>query len=324
VRAFRLNLSATALPPALVASVRRLPGVLAVDTYRGARIVHGGRPAFVAGVDFAVQREFGRLALARGETRDALGWARARGAAIVSESFAHHHRLDVGDTVALATAVGVARLRVAGVFYDYSTDAGVVLLDRALYARLWRDDRTESLALYLDRAADAGEVRRRLLELAGPDLLLTVTPNQTLRRRVLEVFDQTFQITWALQTIAVVVAVLGVTGTLTALILQRRREVGILRATGATRAQVMRIVFVESGLLGLLGAVLGCVAGWVLALILVHVINKQSFGWTIRMSIDPLVFAWAIGVLTLAATLAGLGPARVAASRRAAEAVRAE
>jgi putative ABC transport system permease protein len=149
-------------------------------------------------------------------------------------------------------------------------------------------------------------------------------PNQQLRARVLTVFDQTFQITWALQFIAVVVAVLGVISALTTLILQRGSEIGMLRAAGATRGQVRTMVLAESALLGLIGSVLGSVCGLVLALLLIHVIQRQFFGWTIRLALDPLVFVRATVLMVVAATLAGLGPARLAAGRLPVEAMREE
>ncbi len=213
-------------------------------------------------------------------------------------------------------------LPVTGVFYDYSVDAGAVLMDRRLFARLWRDDRTESLALYLESGTDVDATRRALLEAAGPDLFLSATPNQALRQRVLDVFDQTFRITWALQGIAVIVSVLGVAGALTALILQRGREIGVLRAAGALRGQIQAMVLVESGLLGTIGALLGCVAGVALSAILVHVINKQFFGWTLRWMVDPFVFIQATALMLVTAIAAGLAPARAAAGRASRDAMR--
>jgi len=197
-------------------------------------------------------------------------------------------------------------------------------MDRARYAQLYDDDRTESLALYLEPGASVAEVRAAFLRLAGPDRLLHATPNAELRRRVLAVFDETFRITWALQAIALLVSVLGVVSTLTALVLQRRHELAILRVTGARRSQVRTLVLVESGLLGVAGAALGAVAGLVLALLLVYVINRQFFGWTIRLTLEPAVFVQALLLMTLAATLAGLLPARLAVHRATAGALRTE
>jgi putative ABC transport system permease protein len=167
-------------------------------------------------------------------------------------------------------------------------------------------------------------VRRALLALAGPGRLLYVTPNEALRRRVLTVFDQTFQITWALQAVAVAVAVLGVISTLTTLVLQRGRELAVLRAAGARRAQVRTMVLAEGAVLGGAGSLLGCAAGLALALLLVHVINRQYFGWTIRFVLDPWVLVRAVALMTATATLAGLAPAQLAARRVPADAVRVE
>ncbi len=321
----RTSLAATALPDSLVRAARRLPGVRAVDTYRATPIRLGNRQAFAVGIDFAVQERFGHLEFLHGvPSRDVFARALARNEVLVTESFAHNFRVRTGDTLRLPAPAGNEALRIAGVFYDYSAEGGAVLMDRHLFARLWHDDRTESLALYCEPGADVARVRREFVALAGPDLVLHVTPNQDLRRRVLSVFDQTFRITFALQFIAVLVAVLGVVTTLTALILQRGRDIGVLRAVGALRRQVWRIVLIESAILGLLGSLLGCAAGWVLALILVHVINRQSFGWTLRMTVDPLVFAQAVALMVVTAIVAGLGPARYASDRVAAEALRVE
>ncbi len=320
----RLNAAIGGLPPALVDTVRAIPGVAAVDTYRGARIVYGGRIAFAAGIDFAVQARHGHLAFVKGDSRTILLAARDQGEAIATESFARRHRIGTGDTIAVATPAGLARLAIAGVFYDYSTDAGGLLMDDSLYARLWNERRVESLALYLAPGARVADVRREVVARAGQDRVLYVMPNQSLRRQVLHIFDQTFRITGALQAIAVLVAVLGLVTTLTSLILQRGREIGVLRAVGAARGQVRTMVLVESGLLGLVGTLLGCACGTLLALLLVHVINRQFFGWTIRLDLDPGVYLGAIGLMLGTAILAGFVPARLAARRRAAEALRME
>ena len=321
----RASQHATALPVALVSAARALPGVRAVDTYRGSRVTLDGKLAQIVGIEFAVQRTYGQLAFVGGaNARDVLERAVRNGGVIVTESFAHRHHVRAGDRVRLPAAQGPVELAVEGVFYDYSTDAGAVLMDRALYARLWRDDRTESLALYLDPGASVQGVREAFLRLAGPDRWLHVTPNQELRRRVLKVFDETFRITWVLQAIAVLVSMLGVVSTLTTLVLQRGRELATLRAVGARAGQVRALVLAESALLGVAGSALGCVAGLLLALVLVHVINRQFFGWSIELVLEPGVFVGSVALMTATATLAGLLPARLATSTGVASALRTE
>ena len=231
--------------------MRALPGVIGVDTFRGTRILHGGRPAFAAGVDFGVQARLGNLQFVHGRAGELLSAARSRGGVVVSESFASHHRVRAGDRLALATPSGVASLPVLGVYRDYTTDAGGVLMDAALFERLWRAHRIESLAVYAAPGVRVDDLRAAVLAAArDDDLVLNATPNRELRARALQVFDQTFQITFALQAIAILVAVLGVASTLTALILQRGREIAVLRAVGAQRGQVQRMVLVESVAIG--------------------------------------------------------------------------
>jgi len=319
------SLRATSLPAELVAGARRLPGVAAVDTYRASSLTLSGRLAQVVGIEFEVQRRFGRLQFVGGEDASSvLGRALSAGGVVVTESFSQHFQKRAGDMLALPCAQGVVPVRIEGVFYDYSVDAGAVLMDRARYAQLFHDDRTESLALYLEPGASVADTRAAFLALAGPGRLLYASPNADLRRRVLAVFDETFRITWVLQAIALFVSVLGVVSTLTALVLQRRHELAILRASGADKAQVRTLVLVESGLLGAAGAALGAVAGLVLALLLVHVINRQFFGWTIRLTLEPDVFVQALLLMTAAATLAGLIPARLAVHGATATALRTE
>jgi putative ABC transport system permease protein len=321
----RISGPASRLSEAFVDRVRAIPEVMAVDSFRGQRMVVDGALTMVAGIDFAVQARIGALRLTDGRrVSPVLDAALREGGAIVSESFAHRHRVRTGASIAVPTPEGLVRLPVKGVFYDYTTDAGIVFVDRARFARLWHDRRTESLALYLAPGADPDRVRRTLLSLAGPGEWLQVTPHRILRARVLEIFDQTFRITWALQAIAVLVAVLGVFATLTALVVERGRDLGVLRAVGALRSQVRTIVLVESGLLGGIGALLGCALGVVLALLLVHVINRQFFGWTIQFAFAPGVLVEAVVLMVGASLVAALAPARRAARRVPGEAMRDE
>ena len=137
--------------------------------------------------------------------------------------------------------------------------------------------------------------------------------NRALKAKVLEIFDNTFVVARALELIALLVAFLGVFNVLWASVLSRQREIGLLRSVGATRAQVAKIVLAEASLLGLLVELLGFLAGICLSLILIHVINKQSFGWTIQFQFSWLVLVKSSVLSVGAAMLAGYLPARRAA-----------
>lgn len=314
--------AAAVLPEAVIDTARSLPGVAAVDTYHGITIPYQRREVWLASVRLDVLAEHGRLLFRRGASRETLRRARAEDGAVVTESFSRRFGLREGDTIRLATPDGPRPLRIEGVFYDYSTDQGAILIDQGLYRRWFGDPVVNSMAVYLKPGTDPAAERAELLRRLGGRYALVATPNQGLRRRVLEVFDQTFRITYALQAIAVLVAALGIVNTLTALILQRGREIGILRAVGALRSQVRRIVLIEAGLIGLSGYVIGALCGLVLATLLVYVINRQFFGWSFRMVLEPAIFLQAFALVAVTSLLAGLWPARHAADRLPAEAMR--
>src|SRR5262249_49239355 len=141
-----------------------------------------------------------------------------------------------------------------------------------------------------------------------------VQTNASLRAEALRIFDRTFAITYGLEAIAILVSLLGMAGTMITLILERRRELSLLRLVGADAGQIRRTVMIESGLLGAASQVLGIPLGFLLSVLLVDVINVQSFGWTIQWHVPVVFLAQAAVVLLIASIAAGLYPARVAAA----------
>jgi putative ABC transport system permease protein len=148
--------------------------------------------------------------------------------------------------------------------------------------------------------------------------------NRELRTEILEIFDQTFSIAHALKVIAFLVAILGIVNSMLALVIERERDFGILRAIGAFRAQIRKMTLLEAELMGIVSFFLAAGSGILLAMILIYVINKQSFGWTIQLSPVPSVFAQALALVVCAAFLAGLIPAYAAVKKRVAEVVKME
>jgi putative ABC transport system permease protein len=139
------------------------------------------------------------------------------------------------------------------------------------------------------------------------------TTNRVIRREVMRIFDSTFAITYALEAIAIVVAGLGVISTLITLILERRGEISVLGFLGATRRQIRRMVVIESLLIGGVSQAIGIIIGWMLSLVLIYVINVQSFGWTIQFHLPLGFIAQSTLLILLVTALAGLYPAAQAA-----------
>jgi putative ABC transport system permease protein len=180
------------------------------------------------------------------------------------------------------------------------------------------------VGLYLDSTTDPEQVRtliRRDLERSQE---VFITSNRELRQEILRIFDQTFAITYALQVIAIIVAIFGIVNTLILLVSERERDIGVLMAVGATKQQVQKMTLLEAGLMGFISFVLGSVNGILLSLLLIFVINKQSFGWTIQFSVPGAMFAKTLVLVLACALVAGLFPARAAAGKNVSEVMRME
>jgi len=313
------------LPEEAVALLEGVRGVASVDPFLSFEATRGGVPYTIGSGRFALVAAHGDLPMADGsDTREVLARALARGEAVVSEPYAVKFGVRAGDVVTLPALVGPVALRVAGVYRDYSNDRGTVTIDRALFRRLFRMDGAASLALRLEPGVPPEEGRCRVLEAARGRFALRVQTNAVLRESALALFDRTFAVTYALEAVAIAVAVLGVFSTLLALVLERRREIGLLRVLGASAARVVRAVRYEAAALSALGIALGVLAGAAMGWILIHVVNRQSFGWTIRTDVPWLFLAGALA-LVLLATLAAAGrPARLAAATDAADVLKEE
>ncbi len=288
------------------------PAVAAVDGFAGTNVPYDDTVVVVGSGRFDVLLDHGGLLFkSPADGRAAMATAVGADAVVVSESFALKHGKGVGDIVELATPAGPAPFRVAAVYYDYSSDRGLVMMDSPTFARHYEARRPAGLSVYLRDGADVDLVRDELLAALGRARIF-INTNATLRAEVLRIFDSTFAITYALEAIAIVVSLFGVAVTLLTLALERRAELALLRLVGAERRQIRRMIMIEAGVLGGVSQTIGLVVGTALSLILIYVINVQSFGWTIQFHL-PVTFLVQSTLLILAASVvAGLYPARLA------------
>jgi putative ABC transport system permease protein len=313
----------SALAPEIIRYVDSLPGVERVDALKRIRIGYAGRTVTVSGARLNMAAEDASLTFLEGDWADAMR-ALDAGGVIVSESFGRQFKKGTGDTVTISTPTGPQSLAVGGVYYDYTSDAGTMIMRKELFGRIFADTSTNNVALYLRNPSDLTTVREDIERRFGGRYSLLVYSNLTLREEVLKIFDQTFAITYALQLVAIIVAAIGVANTLAAMVVERSREIGIMKAIGGTAAQVRKMTLVQAGLIGVASQSLGIVAGILLSAILIYVINRVSFGWTIQMQLNPWVIFFSSLLLLATSFVAGLGPARSAARKPVAEVVRAE
>lgn len=304
----------SALFPAQIADeVRRVPFVQAIDRVRGRDVVYQDNIIAVGSGDFDVARQFGELPMVTPRSSaEALDAATRTNGVVVSESFALKFGKRVGDVIALPTRKGIERFPITGIYRDYSNDRGVVVMDRPLYVRAFNDDAINTIVIYLKKGVSADDARAALEARFGPRYGAFAVLNREIRAEVMRIFDQTFMITYALLGVAIVVAVLGIVNTLSALILERTRELALLRVLGTGRGEVRMMLVLESAILGLTSTVIGLVMGYALSAILIYVINKQSFGWTIEFHTPARLIAMSLTVTFLASLVAGVIPSRLA------------
>jgi putative ABC transport system permease protein len=320
-----IGVSNTPLGPELREELRKVRGVEDVDAVRLARISYRGRSAFVRSLDKAVYRHHGRPIYIEGSLADDTGDSH-RDEIGLSENLARRWRLHRGDTVTLRTRSGPKSYRIAAVVVDYRSEAGTMTLDRSAYVRDFGDDLVDSFQVYLTAKGKrrTDQIRREILRKFGRRYDLRVQTNIELREQAISSLDQMFQMMRAMEVVALVIAILGVANSLIASVLDRTRELGILRAIGASRGQVLRSVLAEAGFIGLCASLLGVPAGALLGWLTVRVVSYAVTGWVV-----PFSFAWAGAaqtavLVTVAAVVAGVWPSYSATRVQPIVALRAE
>ena len=310
--------------PAIVPKIQKLAGVDAVDTFRGISIPFRDRLTTVGATDFSTAADRNKLRFIGVTDMHALAHELpGANAVVISEPFATRFKLDRGDSFSLNTPAGNVTLKILAIYNDYSSDSGIMLMDKRTFARLYHDDSINSIAIYAKPGVDLVQLRSTVVRAVLP-LKVDAQTTRELRSLVIQIFNRTFAITYALYVISITIAVLGVVSTLFALVLERKREIGLMRYLGLRARDVRRMVYYEAGFIGLLGGVGGVVVGVLLALLLIFVINRQAFGWLIELHMPYDFLGEAIALVIVAALIAGIYPAGVAARIRTAEAVRAE
>lgn len=294
-----------AIAEPVVERLRALPGVTDIYRFRGFDFEYQGLSTHLAVSDTALLQKYDRFRFLPGPKPDDIYRELASGPfAIVSEAFSYRFGISTGDAIAVPAADGARNFTVSGIFYDYFSEQGYVLLDRRFLRPLFGVDDAHSLALYFDPEADRESVMARVTEtLRAEDVGIARGPD--IKARVLHVFDQTFFVTRAVYLVSLVIALLGVVSTLYTLVLERRRALSVLRYLGMDRLQLGKMVAAETGLIALSGSGIGAVMGLCLGIVLIYVVNKQSFGWSIDLHMP-----W----LSMAGMMTGMAAATIGAA----------
>jgi putative ABC transport system permease protein len=240
----------------------------------------------------------------------------------ISEAARDLHGWEPGGRIELPIAGRATPVRIAGMVRDYARTWGAVLMPIEDYRRLTGDTRANDLGLHLAADAsllDAQAAVRAALPGAGG---LAMEDAAQIRRRSLEIFDRSFAVTYALEAIAIVIALAGVTSSFAALAWSRRREFGVLRFLGLTRREVLAMLALEGAATGALGAAIGLASGAAISVVLVRVINRQSFHWSMEVHWPIAALAALLIGIVLACAVGARASAALAVRREAVLAVK--
>ena len=306
----------------LLEKVRALDEVADINFYREIEINQDGKIYHLISSGIS-QRNHSGFQFKEGEPADA--WKRfEEGELLVSEPFAYRHDLEVGSMLTLKTDNGMREFRVAGVYYDYASDQGLVTMYHTHFKKHWSVKGVSGISAYVKEGFDLNTLKEKIQMLDTGGQQIVVRSFKFLRDTSIEIFDRTFLVAKVLQLLSVIVAFIGILSSLMSLQLERKRELGILRANGLLPSQLFGMVGIQTVMMGFTAGLLALPLGNVLAAILVYIINKRSFGWTMQFDLIPSIMIEAILLSLFAAILAGLYPAYKMSNTSPANALREE
>ncbi len=305
--------------PELGKAIDALPGVGQVDRVRILPHDVLGLRVYVISLIPEIYEQRARPILLEGRLPSREEWR--AGKVLISENFSRRRDLHVGDTLEMSTPTGVRAYTVAAVAVDYTSDQGTVVMSRDVYIEHFQDDQVDVFEAYLADRSRLEEIRRAITEAHGRQYNLFVLSNSELREEVTSLVDDAFRVTYAMEAVAVLLALLGVINTLLAAVLDRTREIGLLRAVGAARSHVLRLFVGEAAFIGLSGGLIGVLTGTVLGIVVTMTVGEQATGWRFPYLFPTMVAVQMSLTATLCAAVAGVYPARRAAGLDVVEAL---
>ncbi len=294
------------LPPEMVAAAARVPGVARLQASRVRALQLAPERPAVALIARALDQPAAALPLLQAPLAPTPGEL----GIYVSEAMVALYGAGAGSRLALPLGpAGLVQARVLGVWRDYARQFGAIAIDSADYSRLTGDTRVNDLALWLLPNARMADVQAGLRALLPDPGMIEFAATGELRVLSLRIFDRSFAVTYYLQAVAIAIGLVGIAASLSAQVLARRKEFGLLAHLGLTRAQVITVVAGEAAAWMLAGTLVGLLLGVVVSMVLVFVVNPQSFHWTME-----LVLPWPrLALLCAAVLVAGVATAAFSA-----------
>jgi putative ABC transport system permease protein len=308
----RLDIRSTRFPATMAPEIAAVPGVERVQMYRSNRITFRGKPVMVAAIEMDSVRETAHNEPIGGSASDMYRKGAAGEGLIVADNLAQLHHLGFGDVVEIPAPYGTIRLPIVGIIADYTDQQGTVFMDRTLFVKYWRDDAVSDFRVFVEPGTSIGDVRQRIIELYAGKRHIFVLTNEEGRRYILRIADQWFGLINVQIAIAVLVAILGIVNSLTVSIMDRRRELGVLRAVGGLRGQIRRTIWLEALSIAVLGLVAGCALGAVNLYYVLQIVQRDIIGMRLDYQFPVSTMLALIPIMLGAAFAAAVLPAESA------------
>ena len=309
------------MPVEMWKEIEKVPGVQSADPFRKIYIDYHSRRILLLTLDVDRRMLYSPFKVAQGTREDMVRLLPKQNYIAVNESLASQEHLKPGDTMLLPTPEGPVNFTVAAVNVDYSSDSGSLLMDMSTYRKYWKESLADSFSIRVKQKKDVLAVRDEIVKRFGSERKLFVLPALEFKAEIRKVIDQGFAVNHAINIITLTIACFGIIVTLLASVLERTREIGILRSIGMLRSQVSRVVVIESMLLGIIGGVLGAGAGILIGWMSLEGFLKGDYGASMQYHIYYASIFWALILSTLLAALAGIYPAQRAAKTNIVEAL---
>lgn len=300
------------LPRDVARAIQGYPEVAAIDRFRVLNVDLLGKKVVAGFGETGNRRRFGSKKYFGEGDRKRLQRLEEEKEVSISDFLSIRYGLKRGDIIELQTPRGKEQFAVNNTFISYSTTSGFVYLDRRWLKDLWGLDDATQVSVYLKEGVDAGKFAGKLKEKLSKEYSLEISNNRELRERILAIFNRSFTITYAIELIAIVVSLIGMINALLILVLEKKREMSIIRYLGGSWNQIRDMIVLSAGIIGLAGIFLGIIMGPAISMVIIHVINRLSFGWDVRFRIPFLPLLILTIFLFLTTLSAGYLPSKVA------------